>query len=76
MSLTTVITSICFLFIYSVRHCKAVSENDPYSPQRKNLSRALYELCDLVLKGQLKVETVAATIADVGVSVQYCTHNE
>ncbi|XP_076446186.1 THO complex subunit 2-like [Babylonia areolata] len=53
-----------------VKHCKTLSENDPYAPQRKNLSRALYELCDLVLKGQLKVETAAATIADVAEQVK------
>ena len=58
-----------FLFFYSVKHCKTLSENDPYTPLRKNLSRALYELCDLVLKGQLKVEAAAATIAEVAVSV-------
>ncbi|KAK7097709.1 THO complex subunit 2-like isoform X2 [Littorina saxatilis] len=53
-----------------VKHCKGLSDNDPYAPQRQNLSRALYELCDLVLKGQLKVEAAAATIADVADQVK------
>ncbi|KAK7500593.1 hypothetical protein BaRGS_00008168 [Batillaria attramentaria] len=53
-----------------VKLCKTLSEDNDSGPKKKSFSRALYELCDLVLKGQLKVESAAATVADIADQVK------